>query len=1180
MSAGNEYHCTHSRISTMSKSRRNLTSRRTAGARVLIEALEKRKLLTAIAIDNPLSTQSSSPTQFVGSGGTAYFAASAPAAALWKTNGTAAGTSEVQEFATGVGYSAGAAASINGSLYVAADFDGSGTELWKVDGSSGNLTLLKDINPGIASSNPRQLTIVGSTVYFIADDGIHGDQLWKTNGTPSGTTMVTQINATGTSSPDNLTALNGTLYFTANDGVHGTELWKTDGSAAGTVMVSDINPGASSSSPSELTVAGGTLYFAATNANFTDDVLWQSDGTATGTKPVVNSAGLMLSRPASLINVSGTLYFAALFQRQSTLLKTDGTPAGTQVVSHATPSTDPSTAPNIAVCGGKLCFIRSFNNTPQLWISDGTPTGTLEISESAKGDLTTLGNRVYFEGTSIANGVELWSTDGTSSGTQQVMDIFPGPGDSWPEPLQVANGKLFFAADDGLHGVEPWVSDGTAAGTHLIADLNTAQAPTVASPPFAAPDGSAYFDAPRGLYHVDRSGDAPVFLGPQGGESFTSVGTQVFFVAGPPSDQQLWETDGTPAGTHQVIDFPDQVQQISDLFAFGGRVYFGASLKGAAEQLWTSDASASGTYPLLSAGPTQPVYPTEFTAVGGSLFFQVIEADGPNAGPSIWRTDGTPAGTSMAVSLLGGNAIATNVYEAATSLNGNFLYYAVGPYNAHLDLLAGKTDTQLTDSGMLVDALDPGKSFGVLNGVAYFFADGLWRTDGTAAGTYKVTQMDDVDIQAGITRVGKYLYFLVERGIGVGAPTGEYQLWRTDGTATGTLQLMDIPPAGVMSGGNPLIGNITDVGGEAYFPANTAATGNEIWKSDGSPAGTLPATDVNPPTSNSSESNLSAADGVMYFLMPSVLPLTNLWKFVVPPPAAPGQLTAVNSSGLGVDLAWIDNSGGAASFRVERSDDAKFATIDESVMLQPGVTQFHDANVIGGATYYYRVYSVAQGVDCVTPPVASVTFKTQVASADIGNGAGSNMPLQTAPDGISLLPSGRSIDIPLSGLAQIQINLAAPANLSAGDVAITGSSGAPQLFTLSGSGQAWTISLDQPITTPQRITLVVSGPAIEPFNRQINVLPGDINDDGAVSFSDFVYLALHFGQTVGAESQLSGDLNGDGVVNFSDFIIVAEDFGHSLPSPVTAPAGAAAPALVRSATTRSRTIYAVHRKAI
>ena len=156
--------------------------------------------------------------------------------------------------------------------------------------------LVLDINTTTLPSDPSDIVAVGSTAYFLADDGVHGRELWKSDGTAAGTTLVKDIRpGVDSSQMIYLTNLGGTLYFSADDGTSGRELWKSDGTAAGTVRVRDIRSNGGSD-PQQLTVVGGLVMFLAwTDAGGQE--LWRSDGTAAGSEVAAITA-MLDTRPA------------------------------------------------------------------------------------------------------------------------------------------------------------------------------------------------------------------------------------------------------------------------------------------------------------------------------------------------------------------------------------------------------------------------------------------------------------------------------------------------------------------------------------------------------------------------------------------------------------------------------------------------------------------------------------------------------------------------------------------------------------------------------------------------------------------------------------------------------------------------------------------------------------------
>jgi ELWxxDGT repeat protein len=92
--------------------------------------------------------------------------------------GASPGGSDPQGFTT-VGGTPDLTAASGGTEVFSARDRAHGRELWTSNGWPGNTALAADINPGPASSDPRDITVIGQVAYFSADDGSHGRELWK-----------------------------------------------------------------------------------------------------------------------------------------------------------------------------------------------------------------------------------------------------------------------------------------------------------------------------------------------------------------------------------------------------------------------------------------------------------------------------------------------------------------------------------------------------------------------------------------------------------------------------------------------------------------------------------------------------------------------------------------------------------------------------------------------------------------------------------------------------------------------------------------------------------------------------------------------------------------------------------------------------------------------------------------
>lgn len=166
----------------------------------------------------------------------------------------------------------------------------------------------------------------------------------------------------------------------------------------------------------------------------------------------------------------------------------------------------------------------------------------------------------------------------------------------------------------------------------------------------------------------------------------------------------------------------------------------------------------------------------------------------------------------------------------------------------------------------------------VIGTTAYFVAnDGivgpaLWKTDGTAAGTVLVKDVNTASTtSSGITNLTAFGSILVFGGDDGSATTG-VELWKSDGTAAGTVLAADINTGTVSS--SPSL--FTVLGSSVYFSATTAAAGAELWSFDGTTAALVK--DINAGATGSSMLAMVNAGGTLYFRATDVAAGSELWK--------------------------------------------------------------------------------------------------------------------------------------------------------------------------------------------------------------------------------------------------------------------------------------------------------------
>lgn len=820
---------------------------------------------------------------------------------LWRTDGTLAGTWLVADINPGPASSnPSRPAWIQGgnTFLFSADDGAHGAELWESDGTAAGTLLVKDINPGPTGSSPAHLTEVVSLTfarfYFSADDGTRGRELWGTNGTAAGTTIVTDLRPGSASSMtlsseiwDDPNSQNAYGYFTADNGSIGEELWKV--SATGATLVRDINPSGSSTPRLIMsTYPRLSLLFAATHLLSGREPWHVIDGVASlaaDLAPGVGSSSPTTAVPAPGVSspptflvdgagASGRELYRVVIGGAATLLKD---------INPGAADSDPVLWAESPFTTTVLLAATSATEGRELWMSNGTNAGTVLLEDINPGRASSnprdffdiypgASSRVVFAADNGSVGEELWITDRTARGTYLLEDCLPGAASSMPRLVADDDRTIatfgLFNLQDPTHGFEPWIVGNTAATTFLLKDI---RGPVVSSTP----------------------------------REFTTLGTTAvtLFVAGETTfGTELWRTDATTAGTTLVKDIkPGSDGSGPQGLAFAlGKVFFAADDGTSGMEPWVSDGTAAGTVRLADLAPgNASSTPHGFVQVGSTVYFGATDTVN---GFEVWRTDGTTAGTTMIVDLEPG-AQGANPNHLTAHLGHVYFAATTAAYGTEL----WRSDGTAANT-VLVKDINPGVASAGVNGQMEVFACplgiflgansgsgdvDLWRTDGSAANTVQLATFDGADgprefalhfprvyFAATTTALGRELWAIngntvsLVRDIAPGTASGDpvgmrsvgsrvvfaatnagsgRELWRSDGTSAGTVLVVDLNPGaanGLVIPASVNIGRrytITPVNGQsfAYCTAFEMATGIELWRTDGTAAGTTRVGDVN-----------------------------------------------------------------------------------------------------------------------------------------------------------------------------------------------------------------------------------------------------------------------------------------------------------------------------------------------
>lgn len=543
---------------------------------------------------------------------------------------------------------------------------------------------------------------------------------------------------------------------------------------------------------------------------------------------------------------AGFAFFATRADVGRELFVSDGTPAGTRLVANLNPTgNSPLTTPALARVGDLLAFGASDGTRDDLWLSDGTAAGTRPLTRDGgwRGLPAELADGLYF--VSSASGSTTAGLFRLAVGDSTPTHLASLPGCSAVRRQASGLSRFAFICEGGLPSVRTvWISDGTATGTLAAATLSgAAQALVMRVDEVWFGDGAdvrriaAGSTTPTTVATLTSPVLELVFLGDVphvrtstsfvrlDGATTTDLAAlcgSASVVTSPVPGELLLLPCNTSPELHRVRADGGLEPLVGQLTATGPllRLETRVAFRNNNGDLFLTDGTDAGLQRRrfsLAIGPL-----VEALELSGSLFFTAADVTVPVANRELW---------SAPLSDLDAGAPWLNLNPARSSSSPR----APVPWRGGVALLAttpavGEEVHVVDDAGArLIDVGFPNSGlvpFGdALYGTAFpSGTEAVFRTRGQPGDVERFTAVGVGDLAATTTRVLGFVQT---------ASGNTWSLRDFSALDAGAPVLVDVVTNYVFG---PCCLGVE--GSEAAFPVRSPDAGFELWRTDGTPAGT------------------------------------------------------------------------------------------------------------------------------------------------------------------------------------------------------------------------------------------------------------------------------------------------------------------------------------------------------
>ncbi len=684
---------------------------------------------------------------------------------------------------------------LNGMLYFAGITNSLGSELWKTDGTALGTSLVYEFYPGSTNGLNNEPQRIGSLLYMVASNPTYGNEYWKSDGTTSGTKLLKDI-VSGSSYQQGPTIIyNNYLYYSHST----TEIRSVN--IFDTTMVKNYNHSFLGNSPQLFFISNGTLFFIMQKANPSSvKALYKINS-----NDVIELVYNLSNNANPSIGAVKLWYNKFYFSIDNKLLLSDGTTAGTHFVRNFKGQVLNYNEIRWSKHIGNEIYM--FHYIPHL--IDSISFVKLNNSDTI---ISLVKKLTYFHPNMLNIGFSIfeipnslngfyfryeipsvyetgfWKSNGTTIGTKRVLHLIPqGNKDGYFSSFYSWKQKAYFTTvkNMGTPNAITYLhqSDGTSKGTFIMT-----QRLKSFNLRYAEFNNKLYFTSLDTLYSctVQPNSVNAVYGFPSQKLYILSTSSKIFLLTNE-NPKKLYVSNGTALGTALIYTFSNSQTYDPEFIEFNNQAFF--RINGA---LWKSDGTTGGTVLVKDfsflGGTLNPIVLNGFLLFNGSVGFN----------NRLMKTDGTTIGT-VAVSTF-------NNYAGDVSCNYQTLFKGKVFFEAIFENtpLRKLYSTDATSAGTMVVSSQPAYGFQYLRavgnklffaGTEYLVSPELWAYNSTNGITQKVLETIPGSSSAltnEFISVGNYLYYVnYHKQFG-------YELWRTD-TNYNSRMIYDLLPGNYSS---------------------------------------------------------------------------------------------------------------------------------------------------------------------------------------------------------------------------------------------------------------------------------------------------------------------------------------------------------------------------------------------